>query len=219
MPNLTKINEVLKFFRRNLTCPRGLMSTTSSDLCSAFKNDNCLLWYCCSPFSSKQIMTRQQGTLPEPQKSEKLFDWHGEFDADSVIVYFLLCEVCSKNRNNNLSLIHILYLPLLATRLTEYQLKNHKPNTIFNAVRVWSDLYDKSIIRDRKARERGLIKKNKTKKGFWNFDSKLLTVYCQFYSNRLGKVVPFSITMINLGKLITTSRRLTCRILFIHRFR
>lgn len=76
-----------------LTWPRGLMSTTCSDLCSSFKKDNCLLSYSRKPFSSKQIMTRQQGMLPEPQNREKLRDWHGDCRGDSLIVVGIVYRI------------------------------------------------------------------------------------------------------------------------------
>lgn len=48
------------------TCPLGLISRTSCDLCSPFSNDSSLCLYPCSFFSSSVIITRQHGGDPAP---------------------------------------------------------------------------------------------------------------------------------------------------------
>lgn len=48
------------------TCPLGLISSTSWDLWSPFSKESSLCFYPCSFFSSRVIITRQQGGEPAP---------------------------------------------------------------------------------------------------------------------------------------------------------
>lgn len=57
-----------------LTCPLGLTSNTSFDLCSPFSKDSSLCLYPCSFFSSSTIMTLQQGGDPAPHSRVIVLD-------------------------------------------------------------------------------------------------------------------------------------------------
>lgn len=57
-----------------LTCPLGLTSNTSCDVCCPFSKDSSLCLYPCSLFSSSTIMTLQQGGDPAPHSRVIVLD-------------------------------------------------------------------------------------------------------------------------------------------------